>query len=62
VRGRTAHSSRSTAVEDASAKPSVAKAKQSASQSKAKRAAPSRGGNFAQQRKNAAARKKHRPH
>lgn len=63
VRGRTAHSSRSTPVEEASAK---APAKQSsaakATQSKAKRPIPSRGGNFAQQRKNAAARKKHRPH
>jgi DNA-binding transcriptional LysR family regulator len=62
VRGRTAHSSRSTPLDEASAKPNVAKAKQSTSQSKAKRPAPSRGGNFAQQRKNAAARKKHRPH
>ena len=57
VRGRTAHSSRSAPAEEAPAK---ASAKPRAA--KAKRPAPSRGGNFAQQRKNAAARKKHRPH
>ena len=59
VRGRTARSSRSTALDEATpeapAKPSAAKA----SQPKAKRTTPSRGGNFAQRRKNAAARKKH---
>lgn len=63
VRGRTARSSRSAAAEDpssarASAKPGAAKA----TQSKAKRPTPSRGAAFAQQRKNAAARKRHRPH
>jgi hypothetical protein len=63
VRGRTARSSRSTAVDGAA--PASAAAKPGASggaKSKAqpKRATPGRGASFAQQRKNAAARKKHR--
>jgi DNA-binding transcriptional LysR family regulator len=62
VRGRTAHSSRSTPVDEAPAKAPVKPGAAKAPQSKAKRSAPSRSGNFAQQRKNAAARKKHRPH
>jgi DNA-binding transcriptional LysR family regulator len=63
VRGRTARSSRSaTADESRPTKPSAAKAKQKAGQPKAKRPAQSSGAAFAQQRKNAAARKKHRPH
>lgn len=62
VRGRTAHSSRSTPVEEASAKAPAKPSAAKVSQSKAKRPAASRGGNFAQQRKNAAARKKHRRH
>jgi DNA-binding transcriptional LysR family regulator len=62
VRGRTAHSSRSTPVDEASAKAPAKPSAAKATQSKAKRPAPSRGGNFAQQRKNAAARKRHRPH
>lgn len=71
VRGRTARSSRSTVVDDAppttAQQPAAAKSgaksgtksgAKSASQSK--RATPSSGASFAQQRKNAAARKKHR--
>lgn len=59
VRGRTARSSRSAPAESPQA---PAKLRQGANQSKAKRPAQSRGAAFAQQRKNAAARKKHRPH
>ena len=68
VRGRTARSSRSPAVDDATpasadrrpgaAKPGSKSGSRTASQSK--RATPARDASFAQQRKNAAARKKHR--
>jgi DNA-binding transcriptional LysR family regulator len=71
VRGRTARSSRSTAVDEtpptvakqsAAAKSGTKSGAKSASTpaGKSKRATPSRGASFAQQRKNAAARKKHR--
>lgn len=77
VRGRTARSSRSTAVDeaspastgtrDAAAKSSTksstkmgAKSGSNSASRPTKRATPARGASFAQQRKNAAARKKHR--
>jgi DNA-binding transcriptional LysR family regulator len=63
VRGRTARSSRSAAADESPAKPSAKQPSAAkATQPKAKRPTPSRGAAFAQQRKNAAARKKHRPH
>jgi DNA-binding transcriptional LysR family regulator len=67
VRGRTARSSRSTAVDgaapaSAATKPGAkqAGAAKSGAKQGAKRPTPARGASFAQQRKNAAARKKHR--
>lgn len=59
VRGRTARSSRSAAADESP--PAPTKPQQNANRTKAKRPAQSSGAAFAQQRKNAAARKKHRP-